>query len=349
MDLSCSARAGLGGELELAGSSRTMSILPLSAISCLPHHRGMKTQTFLRIHRKWSEQPRLIRREAGTPRGHSDRCSGTARAPQTGLVTVVLSEPEFPHRLHARREREVARKRSLDWRPVPSTANLAEGRLPESHLLLAARAQVLVSPDERLTLAHRWADLLTHARRSPAAGNPASTDQPGHSLGQANRRFAPFSIAWSAADAWPHPRASPRSAGSSPTGPGLSTTAGPPQSLQGRCGKRPPSLLQQTSDMCAPGPADRVPSPTGRFAGLTMDSESSRTTSTDGCTWNRQVDDPRCCPCLGMAARCSREFPERGDAACRRGLPLLRRKTTELQERPVDEGKCEAPRQSAVP
>ena len=49
---------------------------------------------------------------------------------------------------------------------------LAEGRSPESHLLLAARARVLVSPVERQKLAHRWADLLAQARRSPVPRNP---------------------------------------------------------------------------------------------------------------------------------------------------------------------------------
>jgi hypothetical protein len=49
---------------------------------------------------------------------------------------------------------------------------LAEGRSPETHLLLAARAQVLVSPVKRQTLAYRWADLLGHARRAPGPRDP---------------------------------------------------------------------------------------------------------------------------------------------------------------------------------
>jgi hypothetical protein len=49
---------------------------------------------------------------------------------------------------------------------------LAMGRSPESRLLLAARAQVLVSPAKRQTLAHHWADLLTQARIPTGLRNP---------------------------------------------------------------------------------------------------------------------------------------------------------------------------------
>jgi hypothetical protein len=49
---------------------------------------------------------------------------------------------------------------------------LAAGRPPESHLLLAARAQRLASPVMRLTLAHEWADLVTRARSAPTPRDP---------------------------------------------------------------------------------------------------------------------------------------------------------------------------------
>jgi hypothetical protein len=84
---------------------------------------------------------------------------------------VLLGEQEPPYRLtvrvNSRWTRALSRMlaRSLDRK-------LAEGRSPESHRLLAARAQVLVSPVERLALAHRWADLLMYARRPPNPRNP---------------------------------------------------------------------------------------------------------------------------------------------------------------------------------
>lgn len=49
---------------------------------------------------------------------------------------------------------------------------LAVGRPPESRRLLAARAQVLVAPATRLTLAHQWIDLLAQARAPRAGRDP---------------------------------------------------------------------------------------------------------------------------------------------------------------------------------
>jgi hypothetical protein len=49
---------------------------------------------------------------------------------------------------------------------------LAEGSAPESRLLLAARAQDLVSPAKRLSLAHEWTDLLAQARLPPSPRDP---------------------------------------------------------------------------------------------------------------------------------------------------------------------------------
>ena len=49
---------------------------------------------------------------------------------------------------------------------------LAEGCSPESHPLLAARAQVLVTPVERQRLAHLWADLVAQAQRPPVLRVP---------------------------------------------------------------------------------------------------------------------------------------------------------------------------------
>lgn len=50
-------------------------------------------------------------------------------------------------------------------------SKLAEGRSPESSLLLAAHAQVIVSPVKRWALAHCWVDLLQHARTPSEALN----------------------------------------------------------------------------------------------------------------------------------------------------------------------------------
>jgi hypothetical protein len=49
---------------------------------------------------------------------------------------------------------------------------LAEGRSPESHRLLAARAHVLVSPVMRRELVDSWDNLLVQARRSPVMRDP---------------------------------------------------------------------------------------------------------------------------------------------------------------------------------
>jgi hypothetical protein len=130
----------------------------------------MKTQAFLRSvasgpNSHVSAVEREKRRDA--IRSLRRKCDGI---PNQGL-TVLLSEQDASHRLTAHvnnwRLRALSRltARSLDRR-------LAEGCSPESHLFLAVRAQVLVSPSERMMLAHRWADLLAQARRSPVPRTP---------------------------------------------------------------------------------------------------------------------------------------------------------------------------------
>jgi hypothetical protein len=85
--------------------------------------------------------------------------------------TLLLYEQDFPYcltaRLNTRWLRAISRLRapSLDRR-------LAEGRPPESDPLLAARAQVLVTPAERQKLAHLWADLMAQARKPPGLRVP---------------------------------------------------------------------------------------------------------------------------------------------------------------------------------
>jgi hypothetical protein len=49
---------------------------------------------------------------------------------------------------------------------------LARGRSPEESGLLSARAQVLVSPGMRLSLADNWTDTLEQAHRPPVVRDP---------------------------------------------------------------------------------------------------------------------------------------------------------------------------------
>ena len=136
----------------------------------LPHHWRVKTSGFLQSIATGpsSHVPpveRRTRREAiRSVRNHSDAGAGRT-------TTLLLHEPEFPHRLTVRFNRRWSRVLS---RLLASSLDrkLAEGRSPESHLLLAARAQVLVSPVYRLTLTHNWADLLAQARRPAGVRDP---------------------------------------------------------------------------------------------------------------------------------------------------------------------------------
>jgi len=86
-------------------------------------------------------------------------------------VTLLLIDPDDPWQLtalsHRRWVHVVARllASTLDYQ-------LAEGRSPESHRLLAARAHVLVSPVRRRELVDSWENLLIQARRSPVMRDP---------------------------------------------------------------------------------------------------------------------------------------------------------------------------------
>jgi hypothetical protein len=96
-----------------------------------------------------------------------------------GGGTLLLCDDGGPAPLTPRVNRRWARALS---RLLASSLDrkLAEGRPPESHLLLAARAQVLASPVQRQILAYQWTDLLTQAHRSPVARNPrAPINRPG--------------------------------------------------------------------------------------------------------------------------------------------------------------------------
>ena len=133
----------------------------------MPHHQGMKTSGLLQTIASGPSSPlpraeRRLRRQAI----RSLRMQADNRP-----KTLLFYESASPHRLTARINhrwsRLIARLLgpSLDHK-------LAEGCSPESHLLLAARAQVLVSPVKRLTLAHHWTDLVTQARTPPGPRDP---------------------------------------------------------------------------------------------------------------------------------------------------------------------------------
>ncbi len=86
-------------------------------------------------------------------------------------VTLLLIDPDDPRQLTALSHR---RWIHIVARLLASTLDrqLAEGRSPESHGLLAARAHVLVSSVTRRELVDSWENLLVQARRSPVMRDP---------------------------------------------------------------------------------------------------------------------------------------------------------------------------------
>jgi hypothetical protein len=147
-----------------------MSILPLSETSCLAHHWGV---TISPIIQRIASGPnshltaveRRQRREA--LRSLRIQTDGSAHRPKT----VLLYERSFPHRLIPRLTSRWSRAVARLLAPALDR-KLAEGRAPESHLLLAARSQVLVSPVKRCALALDWADLLAQARTPTGPRHP---------------------------------------------------------------------------------------------------------------------------------------------------------------------------------
>jgi hypothetical protein len=94
-----------------------------------------------------------------------------ARDRGTRPTTLLLVDPEKREPLAARRNRWSTR---LVARVFASYLDhqLAQGRPPEESRLLGARAQELVSPVMRFTLADNWADTLERARRPRAMRDP---------------------------------------------------------------------------------------------------------------------------------------------------------------------------------
>jgi len=84
-------------------------------------------------------------------------------------MTLLLIDSNRPSQLTARDNRRWVR---LLVRLCTSTLDrqLAEGRSPEANRFLAARAQELVAPVTRCSLAEHWTHLWTVARTPPALG-----------------------------------------------------------------------------------------------------------------------------------------------------------------------------------
>ena len=84
------------------------------------------------------------------------------------LTTLLLIDQDDPRQLTSLRNRRLGRivarffASSIDQK-------LAQGISPESNRLLAARAQMLVSPGMRRSLARSWENLLEQARRPVVA------------------------------------------------------------------------------------------------------------------------------------------------------------------------------------
>ncbi len=133
----------------LAGLLRMMSILPLWELTWLAHDQWVTTSRFLQTIASGPSshlQPEDRRERRETIRSLSMRSD----RPATGAPTLLVYERTTPHRLTTRSNRQWSRVISQLLAPSLDR-KLAEGRAPETHLLLAARAQVLVSPVMRQT------------------------------------------------------------------------------------------------------------------------------------------------------------------------------------------------------
>jgi len=150
-----------------------MSILPLSEMTCLPHNQGVRTSGFVHVIAKGpgSHLPRHERQQRRAVT-RSLRTRSDGRAPRA--TTLLLDEPGTSQWLRVRHNRWWIRV--LSHLLAPSLdRQLSEGRPPESGLLLAARAQALVSPARRQTLAYSWTDLLDRARTPPEPRDPRAS------------------------------------------------------------------------------------------------------------------------------------------------------------------------------
>lgn len=101
--------------------------------------------------------------------GDQDRCRMTADGSPTR--TLLIADPHHPDRLAGHVNRPWLR---LLARLLASRLDrrLASGLPPESGVLVAARAERLVSPLHRWTLAQNWEALLAQVHRPPAMREP---------------------------------------------------------------------------------------------------------------------------------------------------------------------------------
>ena len=93
------------------------------------------------------------------------------RTPREAPATLLLIEPERPLGLTLRRSPLWARVAARVLAPTLDR-RLAAGHAPESGVLLAVRAQALVSPGLRRRDARLWGDLVARAARPPVARTP---------------------------------------------------------------------------------------------------------------------------------------------------------------------------------
>ena len=146
-----------------------MSILPLSGAPPDIHHGHMATTGLNRIVAGAGPGERRIDRRRRLQTFRSARLQ--PEEPTTKPSTVLVIDPHNRQQFIARRNRWWTR---LTARLLASSLDhqLAQGRSPEESGLLAARAQVLVSPVMRFTLAEMWADAMEQSRRPPVMRNP---------------------------------------------------------------------------------------------------------------------------------------------------------------------------------
>ena len=146
-----------------------MSILPLSGTAAHIHDEEMAPTGLHRIIAGAGSSERRIDRRQRLQTFRSTRRQQEEKT--TKPSTLLVTDPGNCQQFTARRNRWWTR---LAARLLASYLDrqLAQGRPPEETRLLGARAQVLVSPVMRFTLAEMWSDTVEQARRPPVMRNP---------------------------------------------------------------------------------------------------------------------------------------------------------------------------------
>ncbi len=144
-------------------------MMPLSYADVRPHDGLVTTAGFFRVigHDRTGDKQWNARRRRQARR----RTRVQSQGPRTGHTTLLLIDTDDSQQLTAQCNRRWIR---LATQLLASSLDhkLAQGRSPESSRLLAARAQVLVSPVSRRKLVDNWENLLVQVRRPPAMRNP---------------------------------------------------------------------------------------------------------------------------------------------------------------------------------